>query len=117
MHRYQYFDKVVNVAVMARELAFALDMDARAKTASYCEPGARFFSLYRCTSLTLVLACLALAKACRIAGLEEWHHNAGVDAGDSLVSALAMMYTYAGVRLPNNNLELPDLDAGADAQR
>jgi hypothetical protein len=40
MFSYSYFDKVINVAVMARELAYALDNDVKAKTGKYCEPGA-----------------------------------------------------------------------------
>lgn len=39
---YSYFDRVVNVAVMASELAFAIDVEARASTGHYCEPGALY---------------------------------------------------------------------------
>jgi hypothetical protein len=62
-------------------------------------------------SLIFVLACLALAKACDVAGLDEWHHNAGVDARDSLASVLVMMREYPGVHPPGDGHDMPILVA------
>jgi hypothetical protein len=64
---------------------------------------------YKHISLTLVLACLVLAKACDVAAPDEWHHNAGVDARDSLASVVIMMLEYPGVRLPTHDCDLPIL--------
>jgi len=126
--RYEYFDRNINVAVMARELAQALDDEAELR-GDHGKPGSRYRhardptgkkdmticefhrSLSAVPTLILCSACYNLAKACGVAGLEDWHHNAGVDARESLASVLAMMFAYPGVTLPQEDIQMPVLAA------
>jgi hypothetical protein len=54
---------------------------------------------------------MALVRACALGGLDEWHHNAGLDARDFLVSVLTMMQAYPGVHAPCDGHTLPILVA------
>jgi len=128
IYSYTYFDINVNVGVMAKELADALDKAARDNGAQGT-PGAHYRherdpkgdwdmtvcmysnSAFADAMLMLPVACYNLAKACGVATQEQWHHNAGVDARESLASVLAMMFAYPGVRKPEANPYMPILAA------
>jgi hypothetical protein len=59
-------------------------------------------------TLTLILDCLALAKACKLSRVEEWHHNAGVDARHSLLSIIKMMMAYPGATPFQEGHDMPN---------
>jgi hypothetical protein len=62
-------------------------------------------------TLTLIAACLALAKACGVSECDQWHHNAGVDGRLSLLSVLKMMMAYPGINSIKDDASLPILVA------
>ncbi|KAH0285128.1 hypothetical protein M436DRAFT_86002 [Aureobasidium namibiae CBS 147.97] len=102
---YQYFDRSINFAVMAKELAQALDGEAESH-GDFSKPGSRYRHPRDLTGKKdMPMSCYNLAKACAVAGLEEWHHNAGVDARESLASVLAMRFAYPGVTLPQEDIQ------------
>lgn len=128
MPSYEYFDINANVAVIAKELANAIDEEAK-KNNDHTYPGSRFrhardpegdWDMSICTSydsafsdpmLMSPAACFNLAKACGVNAPEQFHHNAGIDARESLASVVKMMFYYPGVGAPKPGPQMPILAA------
>jgi len=57
------------------------------------------YSVFADLMLGVGLACYNIAKACGVAAPEVYHHNAGVDARESIESVLAMLLVWSGTRI------------------